>query len=551
MTVTAEQIKQLPAHEQPEAAARALAEHTEQAAFLEITPANLRKADEERALTFHRKQIFLLTRHATERTAATAAEHEERQRQEWAQLDELQRRATYYEGTSLMTMLSDLITERESAHDQQRRILETCETEKRDLTAVETQQFDSLSSKKRILDARIEEMRDEQNRDKTAAAMRHDQGGSALDTGRAPGDKGSSSERAAEPGSLIDIRTGAVAAIDRKQSFRAHSVVAAHEQRMHAVDTATMGHHGSMGQFFRAMTTSSVAAPVPTVWAGDIIDRARNHAAVIQAGAEIVPMDAKIVQIARLTGDPTAAFRTEGSAVTASDLTMDNVTLTAKTMSALVVVSMEWLQDAIDADNLIADAIAKQVALTLDLTALYGSITTGAGAINLPTPPNPRGVLGALLANASANVLGAATNGTTQTAGSYWNELLDLIFTVRDNNEEPTGILWNTKLKRQYAKAYDSQGQPLRTPEAASAVPFFDTNQIPSYTQGTMTNTATDAFCGDWRQLIIGQRLDMTMQMLDQRYAENGQVGIVCHWRGDIQPARDRAFAVYRALKGA
>ena len=35
-------------------------------------------------------------------------------------------------------------------------------------------------------------------------------------------------------------------------------------------------------------------------------------AAVTQAGAEIVPMDAKIVQVGRLVGDPTAAFRAEG-----------------------------------------------------------------------------------------------------------------------------------------------------------------------------------------------------------------------------------------------
>ena len=163
------------------------------------------------------------------------------------------------------------------------------------------------------------------------------------------------------------------------------------------------------------MTTTSGSAIVPTVWAGDLIDRARNKAAVLQAGAEIVPMDAKTVQIGRLTGDPTAAFRTEGSTITASDPTFDNVTLTATTMSALVVGSLEWFQDADNVDEVVSDAIAQAFAVQLDLVALYGAITSGAGSINLPTPPNPRGVLGALNATAATSVLpssGPATNGT-------------------------------------------------------------------------------------------------------------------------------------------
>ncbi|MFI7220584.1 phage major capsid protein [Micromonospora maritima] len=341
------------------------------------------------------------------------------------------------------------------------------------------------------------------------------------------------------------------AVVERTARFAEHPVVAAHAQARAGAEQAVIGQHGGVANFVRALTTTSGTALVPTVWAGQIIDRARNLAAVIRAGAEIVPMDAKQVQIGRLTGDPTAAFRTEGSTITASDPTFDNVTLDSKTMSALVVGSLEWFQDAPNADQVVTEAIAQAIALQLDLVSLYGSITTGAGSINLPTPPNPRGVLGALLAVASSSVLGAATNGTTQTALSYWNEILDLLFTVRDYNEEPTALIWNSKAARQYAKAYDSTGQPLALPADVAAIQRLTTNQIPSYTQGTMTSRATDVFAGDWRQLLIGQRLELTIQVLTERYAESGQIGIVAHWRGDVQVARPRAFAVYRAIQGA
>lgn len=370
----------------------------------------------------------------------------------------------------------------------------------------------------------------------------------ATTTSRADGHPGPVGDEARDTWVRED---GLPAAVARGQRVIDHPVAARFAEQRAGADQAVVAQHGSLGQMVRAMTTSSGSALVPTVWAADLIDRARNYAAVLQAGAQIVPMDAKTVQIGRLTADPTAAFRTEGSTITASDPTFDNVTLDAKTMSALVVGSLEWFQDAANVDQIVSDAIAKAIGLNLDLVGLYGSITSGAGSINLATPPNPRGVLGALNASAASSVLGAAANGTTQTSTSYWNEVLDTLYTPQDYNEQPSGLIWNSKAARQYAKAYDTTGQPLAVPADVAAVPRYVSNQIPSYTQGTMTSRATDLFVGDWTQLLIGQRLDITLQTLTERYAENGQIAIVAHWRGDIGVARPRAFSVYKAIQGA
>ncbi|MGQ0465501.1 MAG: phage major capsid protein [Sporichthyaceae bacterium] len=401
---------------------------------------------------------------------------------------------------------------------------------------------ESLTDRIELRNARIAELLREQRLDEVAHGLQSEswptgvrRGGSA-DEHRGPG--------------FVYSGDNTRAALRRGESFNAHPVVV--RSLDSAREQAVVGQHGSLGQMVRALSTGGASAVIPTIWAGSIVDRARNYAAVLQAGASVVPMAAKTVQIGRLTGDPTAAFRTEGSTITASDPTFDNVTLDAKTMSCLTVASLEWLQDASpDGDNLIEDAIAKSMALALDLAALYGGVTTGSGSINLPTPPSPRGVLAALLAVAPSSVLGDAANGTTQTAASYWNEVIDTIGTVKDNNEMPSAAIWNSKLERQYAKAYDTQGQPLMVPEAVAALPRLVSNQVPSYTRGTMVNRATDLFVGDWSQLLIGQRMDFTIQVLTERYAENGQVGIVAHWRGDVQPARPRSFAVYRALQGA
>jgi HK97 family phage major capsid protein len=90
----------------------------------------------------------------------------------------------------------------------------------------------------------------------------------------------------------------------------------------------------------------------------------------------------------------------------------------------------------------------------------------------------------------------------------------------------------------------------MRQPPDVEAMTKYATTQIPaSFTQGTSTTNMSDVSVGDWTQLIIGQRLDFTVQTLVERYAELGQVGIVARWRGDVAPARPRAFGVYRYLK--
>lgn len=364
---------------------------------------------------------------------------------------------------------------------------------------------------------------------------------------------GATSGRAAagQAGAFVRASDRLPATVARGQSFASHAAVAQEIQRAASRDQAVVGQHGSLGQLVRSMSTSSGSAIVPTVWSSEVIDKARNLSAVLQAGAQIVPMDAKVVQIGRLTGDPTAAFRAEGSAITASDPTFDNVTLTATTMSALVIGSLEWFQDAENADQIVENAIAQAMASQLDLAALYGGITTGAGAVNLPNPPSPKGLLAQLTASAASSILGAATNGTTQTAAKFYDELLDTVFTPKDFNEAPNAVIWNSKLARMYAKAYDSTYQPLRRPADLDALAWFTSNQIPSYTQGTMTNVATDVFAGDFSQLLIGQRLDLQIQTLVERYADNGQIGIVATWRGDVGIARPRAFSIYRGLKGS
>lgn len=438
-----------------------------------------------------------------------------------------------------ITMAQMLNEKRKQLSAQATEILTRAQTEKRELTSEEAQSFDRIAADMESLRSRSDQLvQFESDLASADAALR-----AANGTGTGTDVRG---------GDFVFEATGKRAGVRKGEAFRSHELVSGHREPN---EDFALAQFGNLGQLVRSLTTSGGSAVVPSVWAAQLIDLARNNSAVMQAGATLVPMDAATVKIGRLTGDPTAAFRTEASAITASDPTFDNVTLTAQTMSCLVKGSLEWFQDADNADQIVKQAIGKAMALKLDQAALYGGITSGSGSINLATPPNPRGVLAALLAVLPANVLGAtagvtATNGTTQTPATFYGEVLDTIYKVRAGNEEPNGMLWGAKLARLYAGAADTTNQPLRAPADVEGLEKFVTNQIPTYTQGALA-TATDLFVADWTQLLVGQRLGVTIQVLTELYAATGEIGIVAHWRGDVQPARPAAFSVFRALKGA
>jgi HK97 family phage major capsid protein len=247
-------------------------------------------------------------------------------------------------------------------------------------------------------------------------------------------------------------------------------------------------------------------------------------------------MPAKIVQIGRLTADPTAAFKTEGSAISASDPAFDFVQLSATSLTALTVASVEFLQDAPNADQVVSDAIAKTMALELDKAVFFGQLgatgTNDEGAAYGLASPYPKGILKNLLDNASSQVLGFQTNGTAQTSTTPWNEVLAAYYQVKTKNEMPSAMVSNDKLVQQYTNLYDTTNQPLRRPELLTTLPWLTTNMIPSYTRGTMTSRATDLFVGDFSQVLVGQRLALEVRVLTDRYAELGQVGILSYWRG-------------------
>ena len=129
-------------------------------------------------------------------------------------------------------------------------------------------------------------------------------------------------------------------------------------------------------------TDSSGGYTVPTILASQIIDALRAESVAIRTGAQTVPITSDNHTIAKVTADPTPAFRNEAASVAESDPTFGAVTFTPRSMMMLTKVSRELLEDSINISTALPNIITSAMAAEMDRICLEG---TGSA-------PQPRGI---------------------------------------------------------------------------------------------------------------------------------------------------------------
>lgn len=271
---------------------------------------------------------------------------------------------------------------------------------------------------------------------------------------------------------------------------------------------------------------------IPTLLSTQLIDLARNQTRVLQAGATVVPMANRTLDVPRWITDPTVAWRGEEQAINESQGGLDKITLQAKTLAGLAKASRELLEDT-DIDKQLEFAFASAVALAWDMAALYG---TGANS-------QPKGLRN--VDEVIKTPIGGA-NGATPTNFDF---LVDSVGRLRDVNEDPNAMVMADRTQRTLAKLKDSTAQPLQPPSYLDGLTRYATNQVPiNATTGT-SNDTTDVFVGDWSKLLLGVRTQVEIGLLKERYADTGQVGFLVWFRGDVAVARPKAFNIVTGIR--
>lgn len=265
---------------------------------------------------------------------------------------------------------------------------------------------------------------------------------------------------------------------------------------------------------------------VPQIVLPQWIDRLRAATVTIAAGARTVRLDTQVTSMARLASDPTASWRNENAAITDADPSFEKVTFTARSLYALVKVSLELLQDSVNITEILEAALTRALALELDRVALFGS----------GTAPEPRGVFN----TTGIQTVSMGTNGAVPVD---YDDVVDLLLALANANaKKPTALIAAPRTTHTYAKLKDTTSQPLVAPRIVSDIPMLETTTVPVNQAVGTSNDCSSVIAGYFPELMIGLRQELRLQLLKEAYMGNMQIGFLAHLRADVQLEHPASF---------
>ncbi|WP_166207208.1 phage major capsid protein [Cognatiluteimonas telluris] len=307
----------------------------------------------------------------------------------------------------------------------------------------------------------------------------------------------------------------------------------------------------SLGDFFRGVagmrtneavraslsegTNSAGGYTVPSILLPGILNALVPASALLQAGANVavINQQASSFKIAATDTIPTAAWRSENGSVAESDPAFRSITITPRSLAFRFKVSRELLQDSPGLDTALRTAIAQAFGKELDRAGLRGS----------GTAPEIRGLLNITGVNA---VDMALPDGAAMT---NYNKFINATRLIKDADAPaPTAAIVSTREDETIALFADTTGQPLRRPEALSDWKFITSSQIPINLTVGASSDCSEAYVGNFGLFTYFIREGVSVQLLNELYAETGQVGFVCHTRVDVAAMYAKAFAVITGI---
>jgi HK97 family phage major capsid protein len=257
-----------------------------------------------------------------------------------------------------------------------------------------------------------------------------------------------------------------------------------------------------------------------------IIDRLRARAVCFEAGAQTVPMATSRLNIARLAADPAASWKAENASVNEGAPAFERISLDARTLTTVVRFSRELAEDASNFNAILTGAITKAFALELDRAALFGDATAG----------QPIGLNNLGISEVNIGADGGHLAG--------YDDLIDAVYLLENANAAvPSAAVMSPRSKKTYNKSKSGEGEYLIRPAAIETLPFLTTTSVPNnQTHGSATTCST-IFVGDFTQMLIGVRTELTLQILQERYADTLQYGLLAYLRADVHVQHAESFA--------
>jgi len=253
--------------------------------------------------------------------------------------------------------------------------------------------------------------------------------------------------------------------------------------------------------------TSTQGQELVFIEPGSFIDLLRNRAVVFRAGATYLPGLVGNIAFPRQSGAGTLSWTGEAPTadVSASNLTLDQVSISPKTAMSQTYISKQLLIQSgsanVELEGLVRRDIAAIHALGIDTAAINGS-----GSSN-----QPRGLFNIT----SISVVALGTNGAAPTHDNIVDIFKELAVgnALVDSASLVTtpGIAGKLMKTQKFAT---TNGEPVwvgtfdggRLLGANGGYLAFSSNQIPSnFTKGTSTTICHGMIAGNWPELLVGE----------------------------------------------
>lgn len=274
---------------------------------------------------------------------------------------------------------------------------------------------------------------------------------------------------------------------------------------------------------------------VPTDFAGTIIQQLPREG-VMRNLAYVRPTNSNVVDIANITATAVGWGKLEtGSTATDPLPTAAKSTITVWDMNALLLLGRDELADAdANLESLFRDLLTRKFSEVEDDAYANGDGTA-----------KPYGIA------AAGRVTQSVTAGANATVTG--DNLKQLIFAVpAQYRNARSAFVGHTSAEQGIALLKDTTGNYLMQPSATAGepgrvfgYPWYTMDGLPSMTAG---GTAVDpaVFFGDfWSGYMIADRQTLTVQRLNERYAETGKVGFLFTMRVGGDVIRPQALAKY------
>lgn len=284
--------------------------------------------------------------------------------------------------------------------------------------------------------------------------------------------------------------------------------------------------------------------------ADTIIDPLRAQETVIKAGAQVEDMNGtESLTIPKMTTAPAAYWPGESQAVTDSQPVYGNITLYPKPLAVLVKRPYKFFNNMTPkAETQLRNQIVKSIRLEMDKQFLLG--VGGADATN--TGAMPVGLLNI----SGMTVTSLGTNGATP---SFQN-LVDADGALDDANIEEGGNrawIFHSRTKRRFTGMTDTLGRPLLRDTWGAAdperellgYPYHVSTQIPTnLTVGSSTDCSY-LFFGDFQFCTVGISNQVEIVVLNERFADALQQGLLAYVYVDFAVHYTQAFYVYSGVR--